>query len=82
MYDTDMARRLKALGRQTARPAWYLAECTETSPLTFSIADGNFRFKSGEGLTMTATASGRTWQIGSTAAAILSGGSLLVIDQI
>lgn len=82
MYDTDMARRLKALGRRTARPAWYLAECTETSPLTFSIADGNFRFKSGEGLTMTATASGRTWEKGDTAAAILSGGSLLVIDRI
>lgn len=82
MYDTDMARRIKALGRQTARPAWYLAECVDEQPLTFSIADGNFRFKSGEGLTMTATASGRTWGKGDTAAAILSGGSLLVIDRI
>lgn len=31
---------------------------------------------------MTATASGRTWEKGDTAAAILSGGSLLVIDRI
>ena len=82
MYDTDMARRLKSLGKQPVRPAWYLAECVDERPLTFSIADGNFRFKSGEGLTMTATASGRTWEKGDTAAAILSGGSLLVIDRI
>ena len=82
MYDTDMARRLKSLGKQPTRPAWYLAECVDEQPLTFSIADGNFRFKSGEGLTMTATASGRTWETGDTAAAILSGGSLLVIDRI
>lgn len=82
MYDTDMARRLKSLGKQPVRPAWYLAECVDEQPLTFSIADGTFRFKSGEGLTMTATASGRTWEKGDTAAAILSGGSLLVIDRI
>lgn len=82
MYDVEMAKRLKKLGKQPARPAWYLAECVDEQPLTFSIADGNFRFKSGEGLTMTATASGRTWEKGDTAAAILSGGSLLVIDRI
>ena len=82
MYDVEMAKRLKTLGKQPARPAWYLAECVEKQPLTFSIADGNFKFTSGEGLTMTATASGRTWEKGDTAAAILSGGSLLVIDRI
>ena len=82
MYDTDMARRVKSLGKRPVRPAWYLAEGVDEQSPTFSIADGNFRFKSGEGLTMTATASGRTWEKGDTAAAILSGGSLLVIDRI
>ena len=82
MYDTDMARRLKSLGKQPVRPAWYLAECVSISPLRFSIVDGQFQFESGKGLTLTRTASNVDWRTGYTAAAILSGGSLLVIDRI
>ena len=82
MYDVEMAARLKQLGKPPARPAWYIAACAETQPLTFTIMDGQFRFASGKSLTLTATASGRTWEKGDQAAAILSGGALLVIDRI
>ena len=82
MYDVEMAKRLKKLGKPKAMPSWFEAQCVETSPLTFTVANGEARFWSGAGLTMTATASGRTWEKGDTAAAILSGGSLLVIDKI
>lgn len=82
MYDTDMARRLKSLGKQPVRPAWYLAECVDEQPLTFSIADGNIRAEQGVNLTLTATAAALDWEKGERAAAILSGGSLLVIDRI
>lgn len=82
MYDTDMARRLKSLSKQPVRPAWYLAECVDEQPLTFSIADGNIRAEQGANLTLTATAAALDWKKGERAAAILSGGSLLVIDRI
>ena len=81
MYDVEMAARLKQLGKPPARPAWYIAACVETQPLRFSIMSGQFRFE-GKSLTLTATASGRTWEIGDQAAALLSGGALLVIDRI
>ena len=82
MYDTDMALRLKELGRPRARPAWHRAQCVSISPLRFSIVDGQFQFESGKGLTLTRTASNVDWRTGYTAAAILSGGSLLVLDRI
>ena len=84
MYDTDMARRLKSLGKQPARPAWYEAICEQErpQPLIFSIADGNIRAEQGVNLTLTATAAALDWEKGDRAAAILSGGSLLVIDRI
>ena len=84
MYDTDMARRLKSLGKQPARPAWYEAICEQERPqaLIFSIADGNIRAEQGVNLTLTATAAALDWEKGDRAAAILSGGSLLVIDRI
>ena len=82
MYDTDMAQRLKQLGKPRQRPAWYRAECVSTSPLTFSVVDGEFKFESGKGLTLTRTAPSVSWQTGYAAAALLSGGGLLVIDRI
>lgn len=84
MYDTDMARRLKSLGKQPVRPAWYEAVCEQErpQPLIFSIADGNIRAEQGVNLTLTATAAALDWEKGERAAAILSGGSLLVIDRI
>ena len=50
--------------------------------LIFSIADGNIRAEQGVNLTLTATAAALDWEKGERAAAILSGGSLLVIDRI
>ena len=84
MYDTDMARRLKSLGKQPARPAWYEAVCEQERPrpLIFSAIDGNIRAEQGVNLTLTETAAALDWQKGERAAAILSGGSLLVIDRI
>ena len=82
MYDTDMARRLKELGRPRQRPAWHRAQCVSISPLTFSIVDGEFKFEAGKGLTLTRTAASVDWRTGDTAAAILSGGGLLVIDEL
>ena len=84
MYDTDMARRLKSLSKQPVLPAWYEVVCEQErpQPLIFSIADGNIRAEQGVNLTLTATAAALDWEKGERAAAILSGGSLLVTDSI
>ena len=58
------------------------AVCAAVSPPTFSVMDGNALFTAENGLTMTATAAAREWHSGDKAAAVLSGGSLLVIDKI
>ena len=44
--------------------------------------EGNALFTAENGLTMTATAAAREWHSGDKAAAVLSGGLLLVIDKI
>lgn len=64
--------------------AWYEAVCEQTSPkpLKFSILDGEVIAEQGVNLTFTATAAARDWQTGERAAAILSGGGLLIIDRI
>lgn len=64
--------------------AWYEAVCEQErpKPLVFSVIDGNVRAVEGVNLTLTATAAARNWQKGEHAAAILSGGGLLIIDQI
>lgn len=82
MYEYALARRLKALGSARSAPAWYLAACVSTDPLTFTALDGNARFVRGEGLTLTATAAAREWRTGDKAAALLSGTGLLVIDRV
>lgn len=82
-YEYDLAQRLKAMGRPSPYAAgWYRAACAEVTPrLRFSAADGALLFE-GESLVMTATAAARQWQKGSEAAAILSGGRLLIIDKL
>lgn len=64
--------------------AWYEAVCEQTSPkpLKFSILDSEVIAEQGVNLTLTATAAARAWQTGERAAAILSGGGLLIIDRI
>lgn len=81
-WDTALAREIRAGRRQTGPPGWYEAVCVQVSPPVFTIADGRFRFDADMGLTMTATARAVQWQTGRKAAAILAGGSLLVIDAI
>ena len=62
--------------------AWYEAVCKATSPMTFSAVDGNIVAKQGDNLTLTELAAARDWQTGERAAAILSGGGLLILDKI
>ena len=64
--------------------AWYEAVCEQErpKPLVFSVIDGNVRAEEGINLTLTATAAPRDWQTGERAAAILSGGGLLILDKI
>ena len=81
-YDYEMAQRLRRLGRYQPPPAWHEAVCAAVSPPAFSVMDGNALFTEENGLTMTATAAAREWHSGDKAAAVLSGGSLLVIDKI
>ena len=81
-WDTALAREIRAGRRQTGPPGWYEAVCAQVAPPVFTIADGSFRFETGKGLTMTAMAQAVEWQTGRKAAAILAGGSLLVIDAI
>lgn len=64
--------------------AWYEAVCEQErpKPLVFSVIDGNVRAEEGINLTLTATAAAWDWQTGERAAAILSGGGLLILDKI
>ncbi len=82
-YEYDFAVRLKKLKeRSKFEAAWYRATCTVKNPLTFSILDGNLIYKTGEGLILTRQAAGWDWEAGDTAASILSGDGLLLIDRI
>ena len=82
-YEYDFAERIRRIGKKSEfEAAWYLATCSVKSPLTFSIIDGNLSYKTGAGLTMTKTAANRAWNKGDTAAAILSGDGLLIIDAV
>lgn len=82
-YAYDFAARMRKMVQKNEFEAnWYIATCISKTPLSFSIIDGNLTFKSGEGLTMTQTAANRNWYVGDTAAAVLSGDGLLVIDAI
>ncbi len=81
-WDYEMAARLRGLGKRSPyEKAWYRAECTALSPLTFSILDGEIQ-ASGDALVLTRSLSGRRWELGDTVAALLSGGSLLILDRI
>ena len=88
-YETKLAEVILKQGGRRAKKspyaaAWYEAVCEQErpQPLIFSVVDGNVRAEEGVNLTLTATAAARDWQKGERAAAILSGGSLLVIDRI
>lgn len=86
-YDVEFAQTIVTQGgRRAKKPpyaaSWYEAVCEATSPMTFTAVDGNVRAVKGENLTLTETAARRDWRTGERAAAILSGGGLLIIDRI
>ena len=88
-YETKLAEVILKQGGRRAKKspyaaAWYEAVCEQErpKPLIFSAVDGNVRAEEGVNLTMTATAAARDWQKGERAAAILSGGGLLILDKI
>ncbi|HIY54543.1 MAG TPA: hypothetical protein H9832_11400 [Candidatus Agathobaculum merdavium] len=88
-YDVKLARAIATRGGTKApkspyAAAWYEAVCEQErpKPLIFSVIDGNVRAEEGVNLTLTATAAARDWQKGERAAAILSGGVLLILDKL
>ena len=88
-YDYKIAKAIVEQGGRRAQKspyaaAWYEAVCEQErpQPLIFSTVDGNVRAEEGVNLTLTATAAARDWERGERAAAILSGGGLLIIDRI
>lgn len=88
-YDYKIAKAIVEQGGRRAKKspyaaAWYEAVCEQTSPkpLKFSVLDGEVIAEQGVNLTLTATAAGRSWQKGERAAAILSGGGLLILDKL
>ena len=88
-YDVKLAEAIMKHGGRRAKKspyaaAWYEAVCEQERPkaLIFSVVNGNVRAEEGVNLTMTATAAARDWQTGERAAAILSGGGLLILDKI
>lgn len=88
-YETKLAEVILKQGGRRAKKspyaaAWYEAVCEQErpQPLIFSVVDGNVRAEEGVNLTLTATAAARDWQKGERAAAILSGGGLLILDKI
>ncbi len=88
-YDVKLARAIATRGGTKApkspyAAAWYEAVCEQTSPkpLKFSVLDGEVIAEQDVNLMLTATAAGRNWQKGERAAAILSGGGLLILDKL
>ena len=88
-YETKLAEVILKQGGRRAKKSPYAAagyeavcEQERPQPLIFSVVDGNVRAEEGVNLTLTATAAARDWQKGERAAAILSGGGLLIIDRI
>ena len=88
-YETKLAEVILKQGGRRAKKspyaaAWYEAVCEQKrpKPLIFSVVNGNVRAEEGVNLTLTATAAARDWQKGERAAAILSGGGLLILDKI
>lgn len=88
-YDYKIAKAIVEQGGRRAKKspyaaAWYEAVCEQEhpKPLIFSVVNGNVRAEEGVNLTLTATAAARDWQKGERAAAILSGGGLLILDKI
>ena len=88
-YDYKIAKAIVEQGGRRAKKspyaaAWYEVVCEQErpQPLIFSAVDGNVRAEEGVNLTLTATAAARDWERGERAAAILSGGGLLILDKI
>lgn len=88
-YDYKLAAAIAKRGGTRAKrspyaAAWYEAVCVQERPQTlkFSVLDGEVLAEEGKNLTLTATAAARDWQKDERAAAILSGGGLLIIDKI
>ena len=88
-YETKLAEAILKQGGRRAKKspyaaAWYEAVCEQErpQPLIFSAVDDNVRAEEGVNLTLTATAAARDWEGGERAAAILSGGGLLVIGRV
>ena len=88
-YETKLAEAILKQGGRRAKKspyaaAWYEAVCEQErpQPLVFSAVDGNVRAEEGVTPTLPAPAAARDWERGERAAAILSGGGLLIIDRI
>lgn len=86
-YDYKIAKAIVERGGTRTKKSpyaasWYEAVCEMTSPLTFSAVDGHVVAKQGDNLTLTELAAQRDWRTGERAAAILSGGGLLILDRI
>lgn len=86
-WDIEMARAIKGEGQGALRaslPKWYRAKVAQVTPkLIFTIHDGEMKFDAETGnLIMTRTATGRSWTVGSEAAALLHGAQLLVLDAL
>ncbi len=88
-YDVELAQAILTRGGTRAKKspyaaAWYEAVCEQArpQPRVVSAVDGNVRAEQGKNLTMTATAAARDWKKSERAAAILSGGGLLILDKL
>lgn len=88
-YEMKLAEAILKQGGRRAKKspyaaAWYEAVCEQEhpKPLIFSVVNGNVRAEEGVNLTLTAMAAARDWQKGERAAAILSGGGLLILDKV
>ncbi len=80
---TKLAKTIKAAGRERPFAAnWYRAECASLDPLKFSAVQGNIFADAETGLALTSTAASREWHVGDSAAALISGGGILIIDKI
>lgn len=84
-WDMEIAQELKRLTKPKIQHAFYEAVVEKENPLTFSVHEGELMFPSGP-LLLTKTAASYAgvdrWRVGDKAAALLGGGTLLIIDKI
>jgi len=86
MQSYDFVKALDAFikNRTHTLPGWLRARCETLSPLIFSVMDGNVQAGEGKSvkLTFMQGLENCEWKVGMEAAAILSGGGLLVVGAL